>query len=115
MRDDWTVVSTDKVALKRPGEPKATYTVIGVARTADGKAVAMNTRYSDAAGTDYVMRVYDCEAAKLFTVGSGVTFEAMQVYRPDTGWGDLVEGSSATMVARVACSKIGKSLAPTRS
>lgn len=114
IRDDWTVVSTKKVAFKRPGEPTATYTVFGVARTGDGKAVAMNTRYSDAAGTDYVVRVYDCEAAKLFTVGSGVTFEAMQVYRPDTRWSELVEGSSATRVAAIACTSIGKQLATTR-
>lgn len=109
-RDGWTVVSTEKTPLRRPSEPQATYSVIGVAKTADGKAVAMNTRYSQQSGWTYTMRAFDCENGKLFTLGSGETFEAMQVYRPDPHWGQLIDGSSATQVAAVACNKIGKTL-----
>ena len=61
----------------------------------DGKVVAMNTRYSRQTGWVYTMRAYDCENGKLFTLGSGETFEEMQVYRPDTQWGQLIQGSSA--------------------
>jgi hypothetical protein len=109
-RDGWTVVSTEKIAIQRPSEPQATYAVIGVAKTADGKAVAMNTRYSQQSGWNYTMRGYDCERGKLFTYGSGTTFEEMQVYRPDPHWGQLIDGSSATQVAAIACRMIGKTL-----
>ncbi|WLS00863.1 hypothetical protein [Shinella sumterensis] len=70
----------------------------------------MNTRYSRQTGWVYTMRAYDCENGKLFTLGSGETFEEMQVYRPDTQWGQLIQGSSATQVAAISCRKIGKSL-----
>lgn len=109
-RDGWTVVSTDKITLQRPSEPQATYTIIGIAKTTDGKVVAMNTRYSKQSGWDYTMRGYDCERGKLFTFGSGITFEEMQIPRPDNQWGQLIQGSSATQVAAIACRKIGKSL-----
>jgi len=109
-RDGWTVVSTGKITVNRPTEPQATYAVIGVARTADGKAVAMNTRYSQQSGWTYTMRAYDCENGKLFTLGSGDTFEQMQVYRPDPHWGQLIQGSSAMQVGAIACNKIGKTL-----
>ena len=109
-KEGWTVVSTDKITLQRPAEPQATYTIIGVAKTADGKVVAMNTRYSRQTGWVYTMRAYDCENGKLFTLGSGETFEEMQVYRPDTQWGQLIQGSSATQVAAISCRKTGKSL-----
>lgn len=70
----------------------------------------MNTRYSRQTGWVYTMRAYDCENGKRFTLGSGERFEEMQVYRPDTQWGQLIQGSSATQVAAISCRKIGKSL-----
>lgn len=113
-REGWSVVSADKISVYRPSEPQATYTVIGVARTADGKAIAANTRYSPNTGWNYTLRAYACDTGKLLTLGSGDTFEEMQIYRPEPSWGQLVEGSSATQVAEIACAKIGKKLVGVR-
>ncbi|MEH6691132.1 MAG: hypothetical protein V7774_08110 [Pseudorhizobium pelagicum] len=108
LQPGWTLVNVDKIKVDRPTEPKATYTIIGVAKTADGKVAAVNTRYSDMTGWVYTLRMYDCDKRSLFTLGSGETYQDMLLSRPDPHWGGLVEGSSATQVARIACEMIGK-------
>lgn len=99
------------VLVSRPNEPKATYKVVALGKGPEGSVVSVNTRYSDASGWVYTTRAVKCDSGRMRTLGSGETVEGMLKSKADPSWGPLVDGSSATQVAEIACSQSGKRLA----
>ncbi len=95
------------VVLSRPSEPKATYTLVQVTKNAQGQAVSVNTRYSDAAGWTFTQRVYDCKSGRVRTLGDGETYQQMRLSKNGSPFTSIVPGSSAADVGMVACEIIG--------
>ncbi|WP_284776569.1 hypothetical protein [Agrobacterium sp. lyk4-40-TYG-31] len=98
------------IKVDRPLEPKATYKVVAIGKGPEGSVVSINTRYSDASGWVYTTRAFKCDTGRLKTLGSGETVEGMLKSKADPSWGQLMGGSSATQVAEIACTQIGKRL-----
>ena len=98
------------IAVTRPSEPKAAYKVIALGKGPEGSVVSVHTRYSDVTGWVYTARAIKCDTGKMKTLGSGETVEGMLKSKADPSWGALMDGSSATQVAGIACERSGKRL-----
>jgi len=98
------------VLVNRPIEPKATYNVVAIGKGPEGSVVSINTRYSDASGWVYTTRAVKCDSGRMKTLGSGETVDGMLKSKADPSWGPLMDGSSATQVAEIACAQSGKRL-----
>ena len=97
-------ILTERIVVPRPSEPQAIYTIIQVKIGKSGNPIAVNTRYSSAAGWSYTKREYDCRGSKMRTLGSHDTYKQMLKSAGDPTWAPLVSGSSAQMVGAVVCS-----------
>lgn len=60
------------------------------------------------AGTSYTRPRVACRRARLLTLGSGETVEAMMQERPDPHESDMISGSSATLTSVTACQILGR-------
>lgn len=98
------------ILVNRPIEPKATYNVVAIGKGPEGSVVSINTRYSDASGWVYTTRAVKCDSGRMKTLGSGETVDGMLKSKADPSWGPLMDGSSATQVAEIACAQSGKRL-----
>ncbi|KQQ72441.1 hypothetical protein ASF70_12995 [Rhizobium sp. Leaf321] len=98
------------IAVDRPSEPKASYKVIAIGKGPEGSVVSINTRYSDASGWVYTTRAFQCDSGRLKTLASGETVDGMLKSKADASWSRLMDGSSATQVAEIACAQSGKRL-----
>lgn len=105
-----TGLTSEPYKIDRPSEPYATYLVHRVVKEGGSIVSAINSRQSDQTGVWYTHRRYDCAKGKLFTVGDAETMEGIAGSKSDIRWSGLVEGSSATQVARYACSVAGMEL-----
>ncbi|QKD03526.1 hypothetical protein [Mesorhizobium loti] len=93
-----------------PGEPVATYTVQKVTSEGAGIVNVINSRYSDNTGAWFTNARYDCNKGTRFTLAGGESQSSMSTKSNDYKWAYLVDGSSASFVARFACSRAGLKL-----
>ena len=98
------------ILVNRPLEPKATYKIVAIGKGPEGSVASINTRYSDASGWVYTTRAFKCDSGRMMTLRSGETVEGMLKSKADPSWGPLLDGSSATQVAEIACSESGRRL-----
>ncbi|ESY03821.1 hypothetical protein X753_19865 [Mesorhizobium sp. LNJC399B00] len=100
---------TEPLVIDRPGEPQATYTVRKVTYEGKGVVNVLHSRYSSQSGMWFTHARYDCNKGTLFTLGGAET-AAVGTSGADYKWSFLVDGSSATQVARLACERVGLKL-----
>ncbi|ESZ50922.1 hypothetical protein ACYG9R_06585 [Mesorhizobium sp. RSR565B] len=100
---------TEPLVIDRPGEPQATYAVRKVTYEGKGVVNVLHSRYSSQSGMWFTHARYDCNKGTLFTLAGGETATA-ETSRADYDWSFLVDGSSATQVARLACERVGLKL-----
>lgn len=100
---------TEPLVIDRPGEPQATYTVRKVTYEGKGVVNVLHSRYSNQSGMWFTHARYDCNKGTLFTLAGGET-ATVETSGADYKWSFLVEGSSATQVARLACERVGLKL-----
>jgi hypothetical protein len=100
---------TEPFVIDRPGEPQATYTVRKVTYEGKGVVNVLHSRYSGQSGMWFTHARYDCNKGTLFTLAGGET-AAVETSGADFKWSFLVDGSSATQVARLACERVGLKL-----
>ncbi|MET2832198.1 hypothetical protein [Mesorhizobium shangrilense] len=101
---------TEPTRVDRAGEPDATYMVQKLAYEGAGVVNVISSRSSANTGIWFTQAKYDCNKGTLFNLAGGESRSAMSAKSADYNWSYLVVGSSATMVARFACSKAGLKL-----
>ncbi|BBD41359.1 hypothetical protein Amn_pc00740 (plasmid) [Aminobacter sp. Y103A] len=75
-----------------------------------GVVNVISSRRSANTGIWFTQARYDCNKGTLFNLAGGESQVAMSTKGADYKWSYLVDGSSATMLARFACSKAGLKL-----
>lgn len=89
------------VVVPRPGD-KGVYTLLDAWREGpDG--IVLVSRREGPSGVNYTRRRVDCRGWRARDLGLGETVSEMMREKPGEPDYDLVEGSSASLVARAAC------------
>ncbi|MER9333065.1 hypothetical protein NKJ06_03475 [Mesorhizobium sp. M0293] len=101
---------TEPTRVDRAAEPDVRYMVQKVAYEGAGVVNVVSSRSSANTGIWFTQAKYDCNKGTLFDLAGGESQAAMSTKGADYKWSYLVDGSSATMVARFACSKAGLKL-----
>ncbi|PAQ05393.1 MULTISPECIES: hypothetical protein [Mesorhizobium] len=101
---------TEPTRVDRAGERGVTYMVEKVTYEGAGVVNVISSRGSANTGIWFTQAKYDCNKGALFNLAGGESQSAMSTKGADYKWSYLVNGSSATMVARFACSKAGLKL-----
>jgi hypothetical protein len=96
--------------IDRPSEPQATYTLQKITYEGKGVVNVLHSRHSDQSGTWFTHAKYDCNKGTMFTLAYGEDAKALSTRGKDYKWSYLVDGSSATQVARLACKTAGLKL-----
>lgn len=86
-----------------PSDAKAVYTILEIDGEWPNKTIV--TRRVGPSGTSFSNRLYNCSKNQVKYIGSGDSLEEMNASKPDPNMGEIVSGSIADYVGRVACQR----------
>ncbi|MCY1293895.1 hypothetical protein D9M70_431680 [compost metagenome] len=87
--------------LQVPSDPGGRYFVLGLSGGKDERTII--TKRVGSSGTSYSKRLYRCSDFTTKYLGTGETFDEMEISRPDPHMTLVVSGSIAAFVGRAAC------------